>query len=78
MAYSDEEVSRQLRLGEDSSWEFKAIDFADDRPKVQDPMTGQTKSPLSPMRRAAYSCAASPTMVTFKACPASKWMRWSD
>ena len=33
MAYSDEEVSRQLRLGEDSSWEFKAIDFADDRPK---------------------------------------------
>lgn len=33
MAYSDEEVSRQLRLGEDSSWEFKAVDFAGDRPK---------------------------------------------
>ena len=33
MAYSDEEVSRQLRLGEDSRWEFKAIDFAGDRPK---------------------------------------------
>ena len=33
MAYSDEEVSRQLRLGEDSRWEFKAIDFAGDQPK---------------------------------------------
>ena len=33
MTYSDEEVRRQLQLGEDSNWEFKAIEFADNVPK---------------------------------------------
>ena len=33
MTYSDEAIRRQLRLGEDSSWEFKAIEFAGKRPK---------------------------------------------
>ena len=33
MMYSDEEISRQLRLGEDSGWEFKAVVFAGDRPR---------------------------------------------
>ena len=33
MMYSDEEISRQLRLGEDSGWEFKAVEFAGDRPR---------------------------------------------
>ena len=33
MTYSDEAIKRQLRLGEDSSWEFKAIEFAGKRPK---------------------------------------------
>ena len=32
MKYSDEEIGRQLRLGEDSSWEFKAVEFAGSRP----------------------------------------------
>ena len=32
MAYSDEEVRRQLRLGEDSGWEFKAVEFRGIRP----------------------------------------------
>ena len=31
--YSDEEISRQLRLGEDSRWEFKAVEFAGNRPR---------------------------------------------
>ncbi len=31
--YSDEEIRRQLRLGEDSKWEFKAVEFAGDRPR---------------------------------------------
>ena len=31
--YSDEQISRQLRLGEDSRWEFKAVEFAEDRPR---------------------------------------------
>ncbi len=31
--YSDEEISRQLRLGEDSGWEFKAVEFAGDPPR---------------------------------------------
>ena len=31
--YSDEEISRHLRLGEDSGWEFKAVEFNDDRPR---------------------------------------------
>lgn len=31
--YTDEEVSRQLRLGEDSRWELKAVEFAEDRPR---------------------------------------------
>ena len=31
--YSNEEISRQLRLGEDSGWEFKAVEFAGDRPR---------------------------------------------
>ena len=33
MTYSDEAIRRQLRLGADSSWEFKAIEFAGKRPK---------------------------------------------
>ena len=32
MKYSDEDISRQLSLGEDSSWEFKAVEFAGSRP----------------------------------------------
>ena len=33
MTYSDEEVRRQLQLGEDSNWEFKAVEFAGNVPK---------------------------------------------
>lgn len=31
--FSDEELRRQLRLGEDSHWEFKQLEFAGDKPK---------------------------------------------
>ena len=31
--YSDEQIRRQLRLGEDSGWEFKAVEFAGNRPR---------------------------------------------
>ena len=33
MTYSDEDIARQLRLGEDSHWEFKEIEFAGNHPK---------------------------------------------
>lgn len=33
MIYSDEDIVRQLRLGEDSRWEFKQIEFAGNDPK---------------------------------------------
>ena len=33
MTYSDEAIRRQLRLGEDSHWEFKRIEFAGKRPR---------------------------------------------
>ena len=33
MTYSDEEVRRQLQLAEDSHWEFKAVEFAGNRPR---------------------------------------------
>ena len=33
MSYSDEDIARQLRLGEDSHWEFKQIEFAGNHPK---------------------------------------------
>ena len=33
MTYGDEEIARQLRLGEDSHWEFKSVEFAGDKPK---------------------------------------------
>ena len=33
MNFSDEEIRRQMRLGEDSHWEFKEIEFAGDVPK---------------------------------------------
>ena len=33
MNYSDEEITRQLQLAEDSRWEFKAVEFAGNRPK---------------------------------------------
>ena len=33
MNFSDEEIKRQMRLGEDSHWEFKEIVFAGDDPK---------------------------------------------
>ena len=32
MTYSDEEILRRLRLGEDSAWEFKQLEFSGDRP----------------------------------------------
>ncbi len=32
MKYSNEAISRQLRLGEDTGWEFKRVEFAGDRP----------------------------------------------
>ena len=34
MTYSDEEIRGQLQLAEDSTWEFKAVEFADNRPRV--------------------------------------------
>ena len=33
MNFSDEEIRRQVRLGEDSHWEFKEIEFAGDVPR---------------------------------------------
>ena len=33
MNFSDEEIKRQMRLGEDSHWEFKEIEFAGNTPK---------------------------------------------
>ena len=33
MTYSDEESRRQLQLGEDSNWEFKAVEFAGNVPR---------------------------------------------
>ena len=33
MTYSDEEIRRQLQLGEDSNWEFKEVKFAGNRPR---------------------------------------------
>ena len=33
MTYSDEEIRRQLQLAEDSRWEFKAVEFAGNRPR---------------------------------------------
>ena len=33
MSFSDEEIKRQMRLGEDSHWEFKEIEFAGNVPK---------------------------------------------
>lgn len=33
MSYQDEDIARQLRLGEDSHWEFKRIEFTGNRPK---------------------------------------------
>ncbi len=32
MTYTDDEVRRQLRLGEDSAWEFKEVDFRNNEP----------------------------------------------
>ena len=32
MRYSDEEIRHRLRLGEDSRWEFKAVEFSGDMP----------------------------------------------
>lgn len=33
MNFSDQEIKRQMRLGEDSHWEFKEIVFAENKPK---------------------------------------------
>lgn len=33
MNFSDEEIKRQMRLGEDSHWEFKEIVFSENKPK---------------------------------------------
>ena len=33
MRFSDEDIRRQIRLGEDSGWEFKGIEFAGNAPK---------------------------------------------
>ena len=33
MSFSDKEIRRQMRLGEDSHWEFKGIAFAGNEPK---------------------------------------------
>ena len=33
MSYTDDEIIRQLRLGEDSYWEFKQIEFSGNRPR---------------------------------------------
>ena len=33
MIYSEEEIMRQLRPGEDSDWEFKQIEFAENKPR---------------------------------------------
>ena len=33
MNFSDEDIRRQMRLGEDSHWEFKEIEFAGNVPR---------------------------------------------
>ena len=30
MAYTDDQIRRQLRLGEDNAWEFKSVEFRHD------------------------------------------------
>lgn len=32
MSYGNDDLARQLRLGEDSAWEFKQIEFSGNRP----------------------------------------------
>ena len=34
MNYTSDDIGRRLRLGEDSRWEFKRVEFAGDRPKA--------------------------------------------
>ena len=36
MSYGDHDIERQLRLGEDSHWEFKQVVFSGDRPRQPD------------------------------------------
>ena len=37
MSYSDEDIARQLRLGEDSHWEFKQIRVCRKPPEESEP-----------------------------------------
>ena len=55
MAYTDDEIRRQLRLGEDSAWEFKSVDFAAMTRRGASAIAGPTRSPPSrmPGRRSA-------------------------
>ena len=36
MQFSDADIERRLRLGEDSAWEFKEVEFAGNRPSRDD------------------------------------------
>ena len=53
MRYSDEEIMRRLRLGEDSAWEFKRVEFSGDRPTspVHASASAQTPAVASPLSR---------------------------
>ena len=37
MNFSDEEIKRHIRLGEDNRWEFKEIVFAENKPRSPQP-----------------------------------------
>ena len=43
MTSSDNDIKQQLRLGEDSLWEFKQIVFSGNEPKKRAPTNWQMK-----------------------------------
>ena len=73
----DEDIRRQLRLGEDSRWEFKQIEFSGNRPTS--PRREDFADELCAFANAdgALCYVGWPTTEQFRACRENRWWLWT-
>ena len=77
MNYSNEDIARQLRLGEDSNWEFKQIEFSGNRPTS--PGRGDWADEIAAFANAnggVFLWRCHRTMVAYRKCRENRSSSW--
>ena len=76
MTYSDEDIERQLRLGEDSTGNSRRSSLPETTQGVRGAMIGRTRSRHLPMRTVVCCSAVSPTKARCRTCRVNSSSNW--